>query len=50
MYYILDLADKEFEKAIGDSPALEKAVNTHNGKMIHLYRLNGPKGINDGLD
>lgn len=50
MYYILDLADKDFETAIRETPALEKAVNTHNGKMLHMVRLNGPKGSNDGLD
>jgi len=50
MYYILDLADKKLEDAIADSPALEKAISTHDGKMLHLFRLNGPEGKNDGLD
>ena len=50
MYYILDLANKDFETAIRESPALEKAVNTHAGKTVHLNRLNGVEGVNDGLD
>ena len=50
MYYILDLANKDFETAIRETPALEKAVNTYNGKMMHLSRLNGPEGVPDGLD
>jgi alanine dehydrogenase len=50
MLYILDLADKDFETVIKESPALEKAVSTHDGKMVHLFRLNGTEGINDGLD
>ena len=50
MYYILDLANKDLETAFRESPALEKAVNTHDGKMVHLSRLNGIKGVSDGLD
>jgi alanine dehydrogenase len=50
MLYILDLADKDFKTLMRESPALEKAVSTHDGKMVHLFRLNGTKGINDGLD
>lgn len=50
MIYILDLANKEFEIAIRETPALEKAVSVHNGKMLHMYRLNGSEGTNDGLD
>ncbi len=50
MYYILDLANKDLETAFRESPALEKAVNTHNGKLVHLSRLNGPEGASDGLD
>jgi alanine dehydrogenase len=50
MLYILDLANKDFDKAIAETPALEKAVSTHNGKMLHLSRLNGLRGDTDGLD
>lgn len=50
MLYILDLANKDFETAMRDTPALEKAVCTHDGKMHHIYRLNGTEGMDDGLD
>ena len=50
MLYILDLANKDFDKAIAETPALEKAVSTHDGKMLHLSRLNGLRGETDGLD
>ena len=50
MYYILELADKDFETAIKETPALEIAINTHDGKMLHMSRLNGVEGIQDGLD
>ena len=50
MYYILDLANKDFETAIRETPALEKAISTHDGKLMHMHRLNGSGGMNDGLD
>ena len=50
MLYIPDLANKDFDKAIAETPALEKAVSTHDGKMLHLSRLNGLRGETDGLD
>lgn len=50
MLYILDLANKGFEKAIHDNPALEKSVSTHDGRMVHMTRLNGTKGGGGGLD
>ena len=50
MYYILDLANKDFETAIKETPALEKAVSTHDGKMRNLTRLNGSEGSGDGMD
>ena len=50
MYYILDLANKDFETAIKETPALEKAVSTHDGKMLNLTRLNGSEGSSDGMD
>jgi alanine dehydrogenase len=49
MLYILDLANKGFETAVRDSPALEIAVNTHQGKMLHMSRF-GSDGGSDGLD
>ena len=50
MLYILDLANKDLDTAIRETPSLEKAVCTRDGKMVHLHRLNGSEGINDGLD
>jgi len=50
MYYILDLANGDVENAIQNTPALEKAVCTHDGKMRHLIRLNGVEGVSSGLD
>src|SRR5512139_1373221 len=39
MPYILEIANLGAEKAIAQDPALEKAVNTHNGELVHLTRL-----------
>jgi alanine dehydrogenase len=50
MYYILDLANKDFDTAIRETPALEKAVSTHDGKLLNVTRLNGPEGLDDGMD
>jgi alanine dehydrogenase len=50
MLYILDFANKDFETALRETPALEKAVSTHDGKMLNLTRLNGPEGSSDGMD
>ncbi len=33
--YVLQLADKGFEAAVADSPALEKGVNTYAGKLTY---------------
>lgn len=41
--YILNIADKGIEKALQDDPALEKAVNTHKGELIHLTLLSPRK-------
>ncbi len=49
MYYILDLANKDFQTAIHETPALENAVNTHDGKMLHLARFSD-EGVGDGVD
>jgi alanine dehydrogenase len=49
MYYILDLANKDFETALRETPALEKAVTTHDGHMRHMARFNG-EGGRDGVD
>jgi alanine dehydrogenase len=49
MLYILDLANKDFERALRETPALEKAVTTHEGQMRHMTRFNGEGGV-DGMD
>jgi alanine dehydrogenase len=50
MLYILDLANNDLDSAIRETPALEKAICTREGKMVHIFRLNGSEGMNDGLD
>ena len=44
MLYILDLANKDFETAIRETPALKKAISTHDGKMFNLTRLHSSEG------
>ncbi len=46
--YILEVADLGATGAIAQNPAIEKAVNTHNGELVHLTLLS--KGVYDGLD
>lgn len=48
MLHILDLANKDFETALRESPSLEKAVTTHGGKIRHLARFDG-EGDRDGM-
>jgi alanine dehydrogenase len=48
MPYILQIADLGPAGAIAQSSAIEKAINTHEGKLVHLALLS--KGANDGLD
>jgi alanine dehydrogenase len=48
MPYILQLADRGAAGAIAQSPSIERAVNTHEGKLVHLTLLS--KGADDGLD
>ena len=48
MPYILKLADLGAAGAIAQDPAIEKAVNTHEGQLVHLTLLS--KGADDGLD
>jgi alanine dehydrogenase len=47
MPFIRKLVNLGVETAIKD-PAIEKAVNTHNGELVHLTLL--PNGGKDGLD
>jgi alanine dehydrogenase len=48
MPYLVEIANKGVEGAIANNPALEKAVNTHNGKLVHLALLSS--GVYDGLE
>jgi alanine dehydrogenase len=50
MLYILAIANKDLDTVIRETPALEKAVCTRDGKMLHIYHLNGTEEFNDGLD
>jgi len=46
--YILQLADLGPAGAIAQDPGIERAINTHEGKLVHLTLLS--KGGHDGLE
>jgi alanine dehydrogenase len=46
--YILQIADRGAAGAIAQDAGIEKAVNTHEGKLVHLTMMS--KGVPDGLD
>jgi len=46
--YILEIANLGPTRAIAQNPAIEKAINTHSGELVHLTLLSG--GGHDGLD
>jgi alanine dehydrogenase len=46
--YILQIADLGPAGAIEQNPGIEKAINTHDGKLVHLTLLS--QGGHDGLD
>ena len=48
MPYILEIANLGATQAMMQNPAIEKAVNTHNGELVHLTMLS--KGVRDGLE
>ena len=48
MPYIVQIANEGVGGAIVNNPALEKAVNTYNGKLVHLTLLSN--GVYDGLE
>jgi len=48
MPYILDIANLGAAQAILQNSAIEKAVNTHNGELVHLTLLS--KGVHHGLE
>ncbi|MCK4900474.1 MAG: hypothetical protein KAS38_16960, partial [Anaerolineales bacterium] len=37
--FIQEIADKGIEAAIADNPAIEKGINTHQGRIIHLSQF-----------
>lgn len=37
--YILEVADKGVESVMKENPSIEAAINTHNGRLLHLVRL-----------
>lgn len=43
--YILEIANRGIDKAMMDDPALEKAVNTHKGDLVHLTLLSPRKPV-----
>lgn len=49
MGYILEMANQGVETAIQSNPAIELAVNTHNGEPRHLTRLSSQE-VDDGLE
>ena len=48
MPYILEIANVGAAQAMQQNPAIMKAVNTHNGELVHLTLLS--KGGHDGLE
>jgi alanine dehydrogenase len=48
MPYILEIANLGAAQAMMQNPAIEKAVNTHAGKLVHLTLLS--QGVHDGLE
>ena len=48
MPYLVQIANEGVDAAIANNPALEKAVNTHNGALVHLTLLSN--GVYDGLE
>lgn len=48
MPYIVEIANKGVADAILDNTAIAKAVNTHDGALVHLSLLS--QGVEDGLD
>ena len=48
MRYILEIASVGAKQAIKQNQAIEKAVNTHDGELVHLTLLS--RGASDGLE
>jgi alanine dehydrogenase len=45
--HIFNLANQGAQAAASGDPALEKAINTHDGKLVHLKLL---EEVGDGLE
>jgi len=45
MPYLLEIANRGVDAAISADPSLEKGVNTHDGKLVHLTLLEGDNGL-----
>ncbi len=50
MPFIMEMAEKGVERAVEENPAIEIAVNTRDGKLLHLGRLTARKDVDNGLD
>ena len=48
MPYIMEIANRGVAEAIGQNEAISRAVNTHNGELVHLSVFS--PGGDDGLD
>ncbi|MEW6239913.1 MAG: alanine dehydrogenase [Chloroflexota bacterium] len=48
--YIVEIAEHGIEAALRDNPAIEAAVNTHNGELRNMKRLTAGREVEDGLD
>jgi len=44
MPYISEIAANGIETALKHNPAIELAVNTHNGELLHLQQWNAVEG------
>jgi alanine dehydrogenase len=49
MPFILEIADKGIQNAMKDNPAIDSAINTHGGKLLHLTPFVADKEAADGL-
>jgi alanine dehydrogenase len=41
--YIMEIANNGVDLAISQNPGIERAIQTHRGKMVHLFRLSKGK-------
>ena len=44
--FIMEIANKGIDAAIAENPAIERGLNTYNGKMVHLSRYS-PIGVEE---